>query len=579
MLILFVAFFISTLNSAVGVERHFLTPRFVKSKRAIVETGHNVPQGYKSHQFQPDGPYVRSIETSNPKPVSHKGAKIIKESSLIGAAGTPVYSGVFKQSPPYSRLPFESQNTKQLLPYSDNLFTISAGYKVAGDNFPKPFKQHGVHSQPKFHQNVAAVSNHHLPVYKTAYPLSKTAESQMYAPTFQNKKASLPTFQVQKSQGPPHLSGFQSQPLVLNPVEHQFNFAVRTPKTNNVQPSAPFLSPLSSFQGQVVPISTVANNAQFPQYKGATVEVYPTVGGFPMIAYQPLQTQPQLLFGQDHVQSVQPVDNPRHPEEIRSDVEIIDKKKPAPPPKDDGGDDNDDNDDDDDDEGYGSPEKQYGANSEDDDDYELKPEKYFKTPPTEGNFKPSTSFPFKQYDEKFGKYSNRHRGGESDEKPGSKYQDYPSSSNHDNDEQAPSAKYHSEDTSSKPFYNRQMEEEESDDKHSYERQRSEGTSVDVNTPKYLEKDSDEEFEASYRAEPPKQKYVHVKEVPEVEYESRSPKVSNYESDDPTIEATGNKFRYYKDPRDFKDVDGYSSDVVTSLIPGTLYQGTFGYKIP
>lgn len=71
----------------------------------------------------------------------------------------------------------------------------------------------------------------------------------------------------------------------------------------------------------------------------------------------------------------------------------------------------------------------------------------------------------------------------------------------------------------------------------------------------------------------------MKEVPEVEYESRSPKVNNYESEEPSIEATANNFRYYKDPRDLKDVVGYSSDVVTSLIPATLYEGTFGYKIP
>lgn len=49
-----------------------------------------------------------------------------------------------------------------------------------------------------------------------------------------------------------------------------------------------------------------------------------------------------------------------------------------------------------------------------------------------------------------------------------------------------------------------MEEEESDDKQSYERQKTEGGSADVNTPKYLDKDFDEEFEASYRAEPPRQ---------------------------------------------------------------------------
>lgn len=195
-----------------------------------------------------------------------------------------------------------------------------------------------------------------MPVYKTVYPLPKASGSQMYAAMFQNE-ASLPILQVRKSEElPSYVSSLQSQPLVLNPVDHQFNFAVRVPKVNSVQPSAPFLSPLSSFQGQVVPISTAANNAQFPQYKGATVElVYPTVSGFSTMAYQPMQTQSQLHFGHDNVQPVQPVDNLRHSmpaEEIRSDVEIIDKHKPPPPPKTDDEDDvDDDKDDDDDDEG------------------------------------------------------------------------------------------------------------------------------------------------------------------------------------------------------------------------------------
>ncbi|KAK1123138.1 hypothetical protein K0M31_008771 [Melipona bicolor] len=189
-----------------------------------------------------------------------------------------------------------------------------------------------------------------MPVYKTVYPLTKAPGSQIYAAMLQNEKASLPILQVRKSQEPPsYVPSLQSQPLVLNPVDHQFNFAVGAPKVNSVQPSAPFLSPLSSFQGQVVPISTAANNAQFPQYKGATVEIYPTVSGFSTMAYQPVQTQSQLHFGRDNVQPVQPVDNLRHSmpaEEIRSDVEIIDKHKPPPPPKTDDDDDKDDADDD-----------------------------------------------------------------------------------------------------------------------------------------------------------------------------------------------------------------------------------------
>ena len=84
-----------------------------------------------------------------------------------------------------------------------------------------------------------------------------------------------------------------------------------------------------------MPISTAGSSPQFPQYKGAAIEVYPTVGGFPTAGYEPLQTQPQLHFGHGNIQNVQTVvgRRPAAPvQEIRSDVEIINRKKPTTPP-------------------------------------------------------------------------------------------------------------------------------------------------------------------------------------------------------------------------------------------------------
>lgn len=163
-----------------------------------------------------------------------------------------------------------------------------------------------------------------IPVYKTNYP-PKSGET--YAPIFQNKKASFPSY----------LSNLQNQ-LVLKPTveDNRFNFgeAGTGEKVNAVQQlGSHFLLP--SFQGQVIPISTLANNAPFPRYKGAAIQVYPTVAGFSTTAYQPLQAQQQFQFGHG---IVQPVDNsgrppPSQAEEIRSDVEIIDEKKPRPPPR------------------------------------------------------------------------------------------------------------------------------------------------------------------------------------------------------------------------------------------------------
>ncbi|KAF3427059.1 hypothetical protein E2986_13567 [Frieseomelitta varia] len=521
-MVFFIVLITSMLNLAVGAEYEFSTPNFVKLKREIVETDHDhVSQDHQPHQNQSTSPKpdIRNAESTNPKSLSHhKNTKTMKESPFVGRSSPLMYSDVFKQSPYVTSLlpipSFEFQNNKRLLPYSDHLFTMSAGYKVTGDDFARPLKQQvGTHRQPKFIQNAAIDANLQMPVYKTVYSLPKAPGSQIYAAMLQNEKASLPILQVRKSQEPPsYVSSLQSQPLVLNPVDHQFNFAVRAPKANSVQPSAPFLSPLSSFQGQVVPISAAANNAQFPQYKGATLEVYPTVSGFSTMAYQPVQTQPRLHFRHDNVQPVQPVDNLRHSmpaEEIRSDVEIIDKHKPPPPPK------TDDDDDDDDD-----------------------------TPPVQGNFKPPTSFPFKQYDEKFGKYSSRYRD---DEVPFSKYH-YSSSSDDDSDEEVPTGKYN---TDEKSLYSKQ-EDDGNDDRH--ERQKTEeDTNDDTNTPKYRE------FEASYRAKSPKQK------APEVEYGSRLSKGNRNNYEDSSDQASQGNFRYFKNFQNFNDAEGYSSDIVTSFI--------------
>ena len=184
-------------------------------------------------------------------------------------------------------------------------------------------------------------------MYKTNYP-AKSSET--YAPVFQNKKASFLEGQ-KREQFPSYLSNLQNQ-LVLKPTveDNRFNFGeAETPeKVNTVQQlGSHFLSPFLSFQGQVIPISTVANNAPFPRYKGAAIQVYPTVAGFSTTAYQPLQAQQQFQFGHG---IVQPVDNSGRPpspsQEIRSDVEIIDEKKPRPPPRsdDDDGDRTDDDD-------------------------------------------------------------------------------------------------------------------------------------------------------------------------------------------------------------------------------------------
>ncbi|XP_026670062.1 formin-J-like [Ceratina calcarata] len=465
-MLIFVALLLSALNATGG---------------SVAEPKNgNVTQEYRTHRYQPVSPTPRTAQMDDAK-TYYKNAKI--EPAELG--DSYAYDNIFKHSAisPYS------QSNEQLSPYSENLFTMSAGYKVANDNFAKPSKQSGTNVQ--------------VPIYKTNHPLSKGTH--VFSSAYQNKKPTI--YHLNPQEHPSYLSAFQSQPLVLNPLS-QF----QTGKVNNLQLSSPFASPLSSFQSHVVPISTASNNLQFPQYKGAAINVYPNFGGFSTATYHPLQAQPQLHFG--HSNQRRPVEN-RPNEGILYDVEII-TKKPMPPPKKD--EEDDDGSDKEDDEGQ-TGEKEYGPDSDDDSDYEHKPEKHFESPAMEGDFKPSSN-PFKQYDKKFGKYSSRDRDEETDEKTFPKYND----DNHDE-----RAKYQSDGSSSKPLYDRRENNEEND-----ETQESEETSDDTHKSKYF--DYDEEFKPSRR----------------------------------------NNFKYYKNSQDFQDTDGHSSDIVTSFSP--KHEGSFGYKI-
>lgn len=222
-------------------------------------------------------------------------------------------------------------------------------------------------------QNGASSPIVQVPVYKTNYPLPKviTHEYALSLPTASSvspssdkatqsskqkdeatvdvngKKISVPIIQFQNNADFTEvLPVFESQPFFLSanyPTESDLAFNSGTgPKLNMALQSrnvSPFLSPLSSFQGQIVPIQTASSSPQFPQYKGASVEVYPVPNNVPKVqgSYESLYSQPQLHFGLEHSSNVQPINvhqNIIHPsvstQGILNDVEIINKKNPEP---------------------------------------------------------------------------------------------------------------------------------------------------------------------------------------------------------------------------------------------------------
>ncbi|XP_034180005.2 uncharacterized protein LOC117604254 [Osmia lignaria lignaria] len=520
MLILLVALTVAVLDTAVGAEYQF----HLRSRRGV-EAGHN-PQEFRQSRYK--NPNVQNTRTEDARPSSYKSGKINPEESV---------------NAPYSNLR-QSESQSNESPYLDKLFTMTASYKVASDKI-KPSKQISTHNQNPGTEGAYGA----FPSFNVQVPLYKSSGLQSHAPIFQNnpysdatnqKKQSLPVLQLRNTQDlSTYLTNFQNQPYLLNPTDYRFSFVGKAPKVNNVQLGSPFLSPLSSFQSQVVPISTAVNSPQFPQYKGASIQVYPTVGGFPATAYQPLQTQPQLHFQQDTMQRVQPVGavpQSAPAQEIRADVEIIDKHPTTPPLK---------RDDEDGDEegGYTPDEKEYRPNSETDEEYDDKPDRYFKAPRTEGNFKPSMTFPFKQYDEKFGKYSDQNHEEEVD---------------YDSNEKILSNKYQSKDTLSKPYYSRQ-EEEDDDGRGSYEKQKAEESSENTYRPKYFDKNFDEEFGAPYRKESPPQK------------------PRRDESEDPSSEENRTSLKYYKAPHYYQDNEGHSSDNL-GRVSKVIHEEGFGYRI-
>ncbi|KAI4483072.1 hypothetical protein M0804_008127 [Polistes exclamans] len=331
-----------------------------------------------------------------------------------------------------------------------------------------------------------------LPIYRTQYPGPKNSEyifsyptnhqsestqklSQYYPQkeTTDMKKITLPVVRVTNSENlPDYLRTFETQPVLLNHnlnyQQPNLNFGIIDVKDKSIGQGnniSPFQSSISSFQGQVIPIQTASSTPEFPQYKGATVSHYPGSLDLAKIprTYEPLRTQPQL-----HFQNVQPsrIINPyqkvnlntKPGGEILEDVDII-TTNPPPPLK---------NEDEDDfeDERYKSVETEYGHNSNDEEEYSAKPSKEESS--SESDFVPSKSFPFKEYDEKFGKYSKVNNKDEDDDDKtiSTKFVNYSSA---ENDDDGQSSKYSNDHESESNRSN--YDDEDEDGSERYESQR------------------------------------------------------------------------------------------------------------
>ncbi|XP_032664790.1 uncharacterized protein LOC116841217 [Odontomachus brunneus] len=453
----------------------------------------------------------------------------------------------------------------------------------------------------------------YAPIYAPSFPTMSSATSLFESPNkamlaskqndeatvdVNGKKVSVPIIQLQSDPGfSSAFPVFESQPLLLNanyPTESEFEFNFGdVPKANIVfqsQNVSPFSSPLSSFQGHVVPIQTAS--PQFPQYKGASIEVYSVPNVVPKVqgSYESLYNQPLLHFGKEHVgqlvntqQNVVP--SSISTEDILDDVEIINKKNPEPHP-----DHGDDDDEEEKDMRYKNPEEENEHKFEVD-DVENEPGKYFKEPTTESDFKPSTYFPFKEYDETFGKYTKQTDDEDYADKPYSGYKN--SSSDDDAEEEDPSSEYHAEYAESPKSHGSYEEEDEKEEEsRKYEKRGETDENSHEIKPKrtrYYEKDFEREFEESYRKEIPKHRYVHVKEVPEIDsYNNptssrRQPenngqaRVNHERLEEPRTQESRIPHKILK--TGYRDNAAHGTDTSAKKATKVVYEESYGYKNP
>ncbi|XP_011694458.1 PREDICTED: pescadillo homolog [Wasmannia auropunctata] len=479
------------------------------------------------------------------------------------------------------------------------------------------------------------------PVYKSmSYPLSKLTDfSHVYAPSIptvsgvappfsektrqkdeaivdvNGKKISVPVIQLTSNLDFSEvLPAFESQPFLSSlsanyPIESDVGFKFGSgSKVNMALQSSnvsPFSSPLSSFQGQVVPIQTANGSPQFPQYKGASIQAYPIASNIPKAQgnYESLYNQPHLHFDKVHNGNMQPVNagqNNIHPsvstQDILNDVELINKKNPEPhTPQ---PDDDDDDEDDREDKRYKNPDKEY---SSEEDDVERRPGKSFKASPTESDFKPSPSYPFKEYDERFGKLLVRAQHDNDDDdfedKPSSSYKNYPSDDDEEEEDSSSEdrAEYIESSKPSRDSYEEEDDEEEEEESRKQEKRKkvNEGFREAPKRSKYYQKDFEQEFEEGYKEELPKQEYVHVKEVPEIDSNnnpspaskrqqkhSNQSRVKHGQSKESKSQESRNSRKNYKVPKtDYRDSTAYGSDISAKTSPKVIYEEFFGYKKP
>ncbi|XP_015593293.1 uncharacterized protein LOC107266857 [Cephus cinctus] len=572
-----------------------------------------------------NSPTILKIVAENSRPLTQLKSGLVQ--SPVSQATIPKIQGQAVYAPNHQN---SFTYDKQLGAYSNNNVGSYPSYSELGQT-----SFYGNQNSPTSNSQQVVQT----PIYKNSQTAPRNPEySQIYAPhhqsatqftpiignyeklvqnpapynnvptiNFNGKKVPLPVIQLQSSQDfPGFAEAIESQPLLLGSgIDYQaqpnlafdFNFGSKTVPQAATNP-LPFLAPAGAYTGrsQVQPVQSASSTPQIPQYQGASIDSFPKYNtGKPAATYEALKSQPQLQFNPKPAQPANTHHSVTHHskpfEESREDVEVINKKKPAPPPE---------HDDEELDEGYRGIEREYRNPSDEDD--EPRHGRYFKESESEGDFKPSRSFPYKSYDEKFGKYSKSTSDDDSEYRPVKKYRHQPLEDNDDHDSR--STRYNADYSLPKSRRHRYEDEDEEESRRNERREEPEEEDDRGSSPKAYSNFGEElerEFEESYKKELPKNRYVHEKEVPEIDeasYTSNSysrqnaPKssrnshkgqgqhqASHDESEDSKEYGSHSSHKYRKAPKGHRDSEGYGSSSYYKRAPKVVHEESFGYKKP
>lgn len=252
--------------------------------------------------------------------------------TLTDFTSNPIYSSLAR-GPMRNVAASQGQSTVQKAPYNTHY----------GQSASKVYAPLHNHAQPRQHYGLDMPFDFAYSPYDTfQYTTTPAVEGKNLAVLQLQSAHTYPSYAQSVESGPVLLSA-ESGTNYKTQTQPGFgvSFDFPNPKNENQRlgTNSPFLKPSSLGTIQVVPLASATSTAQFPKFSGASLSPVLPSRGFSKIPndYEEFKSQPLLHFD-GHVNLNKPKAvkstsrfNGKQLEQIRADVENIDKRKPSPP--------------------------------------------------------------------------------------------------------------------------------------------------------------------------------------------------------------------------------------------------------